>query len=127
MALKIARAAGCRVVLSSSSDEKLERVMSMEGLGPIATVNYAKTPDWEREVLHLNGGIGVDIVLENGGTSSVMKSITATKKGGIVSQVGYLGRQDPKDLDGLLSLLIDKTVSLRYCLYWSESLSWTDQ
>lgn len=114
MAVKIARVAGCKVILSSSSDKKLDAVRAMQGVGPIATVNYATNPDWEEEVIKLNGGVGVDNVLENGGTSTVMKSIKATKKGGVVSQVGYLGKQNATDLDGLLSLLIEKSISLRF-------------
>lgn len=46
-----------------------------------------------------------------------MQSIKATKKGGVVSQVGYLGKQDVGDLEGLLELLIDRTVTLRYVLW----------
>jgi NADPH:quinone reductase-like Zn-dependent oxidoreductase len=113
MGIKLARAAGYKVILSSSSDDKLARIKASDGTGRIETVNYAKNPKWEEEVVKLNGGTGVDIVFENGGTSSLIQSIKATKKGGTVSQIGYLGKQNPADLDGLLSLLIDKTVSLR--------------
>lgn len=113
MAVKLATAAGCKVILTSSSDEKLEKVKDASKAGAIATINYAKTADWDVEAFKLNGGIGVDIVVENGGTASLLRSIKSTKKGGIVSQVGYLGKQNAADLDGLLPLLIDKTVALR--------------
>lgn len=43
-----------------------------------------------------------------------MKSLNAVAKRGIISQVGYLGKQDPRDLEGFLEILIDKTVTLRY-------------
>ncbi|KAE8446475.1 hypothetical protein EG329_011938 [Mollisiaceae sp. DMI_Dod_QoI] len=113
MALKLASAAGCKVIISSSSDEKLEKVRKIAGSKRISTINYNTTPEWEHEVLRLNDGNGVDIVLENGGTSSLLRSFAATSKRGIISQIGYLGRQDPKDLDGLVSILIDKTITLR--------------
>lgn len=116
MALKIARIAGCKVILTSSSDEKLEKVKSIPGIAPISTINYAKIPNWEIEGMRLNDGSGVDIVLENGGNSSLLRSIDASAKRGIISHVGYLGNQDSRYLDGLLSKLIDKTITLRYVL-----------
>ena len=61
----------------------------------------------------MNGGVGVDLVLENGGSSSLLQSLQCTKRGGIVSQVGYLGKQDGRHLDGLVPLLIDRRVNLR--------------
>ncbi|KAF2106186.1 putative alcohol dehydrogenase [Lophiotrema nucula] len=113
MALKFARAAGCKVILTSSSDEKLEHAKALYTEPAIATINYSTKPEWELEVLKLNGGVGVDIVLENGGTSSLLQSVKAAKKGGIVSQVGYLGKQSGAHIEGLVPLLIDKTVNLR--------------
>jgi NADPH:quinone reductase-like Zn-dependent oxidoreductase len=117
MAAKLARAAGCRVIITSSSDEKLERVRTLEGIGEIDTINYKITPDWDVEARKLNGGAGVDIVLENGGTSSLLKSVNAVAKRGVISQVGYLGVQNPSDMEGLLEGLIDKFVTLRYVLH----------
>jgi threonine dehydrogenase-like Zn-dependent dehydrogenase len=113
MALKLARAAGCKIIITSSSDAKLETVRQLSGIAPISTINYAKTLDWDIAAAKLNGGLGVDIVIENGGTPSLLRSIDCAGKRGIVSQVGYLGKQSTKDLDGLISKLIDKTVTLR--------------
>ncbi|KAF2806844.1 NAD(P)-binding protein [Mytilinidion resinicola] len=115
LVLKLALAAGCRVIVTSSSDEKLEKVRRIAGryADLVETINYKTNPKWEEEAVRLNGGKGVDIVIENGGTSSLLQSIAATAKRGIVSQVGYLGKQDAKDLEGLISALIDKTVTLR--------------
>jgi len=114
MAVKFARVAGCRVIITSSSDEKLERVKKLEGIGEIDTINYKTTPDWDVEARRLNGGAGVDIVVENGGTSSLLKSVNAVAKRGVISQVGYLAVQNPQDTEGLLERLIDKFVTLRY-------------
>ena len=113
MALKLARAAGCKVIITSSSDEKLSRVRDLQDIGPISTVNYSTNSDWDQEVLRINGGVGVDVLLENGGTPTLLKSINATTKKGTVSQIGYLGKQDPRHLDGLLAVLIDKAILLR--------------
>ena len=44
MALKLSRAAGCRVIITSSSDTKLETVRRLSGIGPISTINYAENP-----------------------------------------------------------------------------------
>ena len=113
VALKLARGMGCKVILSSSSDEKLKTLRDRYSDPPLLTVNYSKNRDWHEEVLKLNSGIGVDLVLENGGTSSVVKSLKCVGRGGVVSQVGYLGKQDPRDLEGLVSILIDRKVNLR--------------
>ena len=79
----------------------------------IQTVNYGKAPDWDRKVLELTGGTGVDLVVENGGTPSLVKSLRCTRRGGIVSQVGYLGKQNPMDLNDLVSTIIDRRIILR--------------
>ncbi|KAL2799675.1 alcohol dehydrogenase [Aspergillus keveii] len=112
-ALKLARAAGLRIILTSSSDAKLQQMKDQLGSPPISTVNYAKTPDWDQEVLRLTNGVGVDIVVENGGTSSLVKSLMCTRRGGVVSQVGYLAKQDPSDLRELIPTIIDRSVTLR--------------
>jgi threonine dehydrogenase-like Zn-dependent dehydrogenase len=80
---------------------------------PILTVNYSKTPDWDLEVMKLTGGTGVDIVVENGGTGSLVKSLGCTRRGGVVSQVGYLSKQDPNDLRDLVPTIIDRRINLR--------------
>lgn len=83
------------------------------GSPTIQTVNYKTTPEWHEEVLKLTYGIGVDLVVENGGTTSLVKSLKCTRRGGIVSQVGYLGKQDPQDLKEMVSTLIDRRIVLR--------------
>jgi NADPH:quinone reductase-like Zn-dependent oxidoreductase len=62
--------------------------------------------------MKLTGGIGVDIVVENGGTSSLVKSLKCTRRGGMVSQVGYLSRQNPNDLRDLIPTIIDRRINL---------------
>lgn len=88
MALKIARAAGCSIILTSSSDDKLQHALSLPGFKDIKIINYSKVPELHKDVIQMDGGVGVDIVVENGGTSSVVKSMKAARRRGIVSQVG---------------------------------------
>ena len=114
MALKFALAAGCKVIATSSSDDKLEQLKHTLGKDkPLHIINYKSTPRWEEQVLRLNNGVGADVLLENAGAAGTMQSLKAVKKGGIISQVGYLGNQAPKHLDGLIPLLIDKAVNFR--------------
>lgn len=115
-ALKLARAAGLRVILSSSSDKKLEKMKEQYPEPPLLTVNYSNST-WHEDVLKLTEGVGVDIVVENGGTPSLVQSIKCTRRGGIVSQVGYLGKQNPEDLKDLVSTIIDRRVILRYGIF----------
>lgn len=112
-ALKFCRAAGARVILSSSSDEKLTKIQQQYPDPPILTINY-RNSNWHEQVLRLTAGVGVDITVENGGTSSLMQSIKCTRRGGIVSQVGYLGKQDPFQLEELIPTIIDRRTILRY-------------
>lgn len=111
-ALKLAQASGMRIILSSSSDAKIEQIQERFPGSPILGVNYSNQ-NWHEDVLRLTGGVGVDLVLENGGSSSLVRSIKCTRRGGIVSQVGYLGKQKPKDLEELVSQIIDRRVILR--------------
>ncbi|KAK3691820.1 hypothetical protein LTR37_018419 [Vermiconidia calcicola] len=112
-ALKLAKAAGLRVILSSSSDQKLQTVCEQFPEPPISTVNYATNANWHEDVLRHTDGVGVDIVLENGGPGTLLKSMKCTRRGGIVSQVGYLDRQKFDDALEILPLFIDRRIVLR--------------
>jgi len=85
--LQFARMAGARAIITSSSDEKLERARS---LGADETINYRDTPDWQARVLELTAGRGVDVTLETGGGGTLEKSIEATRVGGTISLIGVL-------------------------------------
>lgn len=87
-ALQIARLLGARVIVTSSRDEKLERARE---LGAAETINYRSTPDWEKKVKELTGGgVGVDHVVEVGGSATLAKSLRAVRIGGTVSLIGSL-------------------------------------
>ena len=86
-ALKLARAAGLRSILSSSSDEKLQRIKAQLPASPLLTINY-KDPQWHEGIIKLTDDVGVDLVIENGGTGSLVQSMKCTRRGGTISQVG---------------------------------------
>lgn len=71
MGLLIAKAAGARTIITSSSQEKLGRATQ---LGADETINYRTYPDWDEEVLRITDGRGVDIIFENGGAMTTQKS-----------------------------------------------------
>lgn len=86
-ALQIAKAAGARVAITSSSDEKLARARD---LGADITINYRTTPDWAAALLAATGGAGADIVIETGGFATLSQSITAAAAGGRIAIIGAL-------------------------------------
>lgn len=87
IALQLAKAAGARVLITSSSDAKLERA---KRLGADELINYKRHPDWDAEVLRLTDGRGVQLVIESGGPATFNKSIAATAFGGTVFAIGIL-------------------------------------
>ena len=85
--LQLAKVSGARIIILSSSDAKLDRART---LGADETINYKTTPDWEKKVLELTGGEGVDLTLEVGGTGTLPRTLRATRYGGRVSLIGVL-------------------------------------
>jgi NADPH:quinone reductase-like Zn-dependent oxidoreductase len=85
--LQFAKASGNRVIIISSSDEKLDRARK---LGADGTVNYRTVPDWEKRVLELTDGRGVDLTLEVGGAGTLSRTLKATRYSGDVSLIGVL-------------------------------------
>lgn len=84
-ALQFAKLLGARVIITSSSDEKLERV---KRLGVTDTINYRSNPEWDKKVLELTGGVGVDQVVEVGGAGTLERSFKSLKPGGLISAIG---------------------------------------
>ena len=85
--LQLATAHGAQVIVTSSSDEKLERARA---LGAWKTINYRRHPDWDRAALELTDGKGVDHILELGGPDTYNRSIAAIAAGGRIAQIGVL-------------------------------------
>ena len=85
--LQLAKAMGAKVAITSSSDEKLERVRAM---GADHTINYQTTPDWAAAVVKATGGTGADLTVESGGAGTLEQSMRATRAGGIIAFFGAL-------------------------------------
>lgn len=86
-ALQIAKAMGVRVIITSSSDEKLARAKQ---LGADEIINYRAQPDWGKTVRDLTNGRGADIVIEVGGPGTLTQSIDAVRVGGHIALIGVL-------------------------------------
>lgn len=91
-ALQFAAAVGGEVIVTSSSDEKVERARS---LGARHGINYRTHPDWDREVFSLTEKRGVDQVIEVGGPGTLEKSMNSVSAGGTISLIGVLTGFDP--------------------------------
>jgi NADPH:quinone reductase-like Zn-dependent oxidoreductase len=93
-ALQFAKMCGARVIATSSSDAKIER---LKMLGADLTLNYKKTPDWGKKARELSRH-GVDLVVEVGGVGTVNESIRATRIGGTIAFIGVLAGPPPSEL-----------------------------
>jgi len=97
-ALQFARMAGAWVIATSGSDAKIARLREM---GAHATVNYKTNPDWDKAVTALNGGAGVDHVVEVGGAGTLPLSVKSVRRGGHIALIGVLsgqGEMDPRPI-----------------------------
>lgn len=86
-AVQFAKLMGARVIATSSSDEKIERLRK---LGADHTINYKSEPAWGKRVLELTEGRGADHVIEVGGPGTLPESINAVRIGGHISLIGVL-------------------------------------
>jgi NADPH:quinone reductase-like Zn-dependent oxidoreductase len=85
MALQLARAAGARSIVTTSSPE---RAVRLTALGGDHVIDRSTTADWAAEVRKLTGGAGVDRVVELGGAKTLGDSVRVTRTGGQVILVG---------------------------------------
>lgn len=87
-ALQFAKMSGARVIISSKSDEKLERA---KALGADLTINYKTDTNWGKTARSMTDGLGVDHVVEVGGAATLNQSLKAVRPGGRISVIGVLG------------------------------------
>lgn len=90
-ALQFARMAGARVIATTSSPEKAER---LKALGAEHVIDYRQTPDWGEAVLALTGGLGAEHVIEVGGPHTMRQSVLAARTGGHIALIGAVGGFD---------------------------------
>ena len=86
-ALQIATALGAEVIVTSSSDEKLERAKQ---LGAAHGVNYRNEPAWDEAVMKLTAGKGADLIVEVAGGENLGRSLQAASIGGHIAMIGFL-------------------------------------
>jgi len=98
-ALQFARLLGARVIATTSTAEKAER---LKALGASEVINYTETPDWDTRVRELTDDRGVDCVVEIGGPGTIAMSLKALAVGGHVSLIGSSLSQSGAGLDPLL-------------------------
>lgn len=86
-ALQIAKAMGARVIATSSSDAKLERLKAM---GADHLINYKSDPEWGKSAFGITDGRGVDHVIDTGGAATLPQSFEAVRNSGHVAMIGVL-------------------------------------
>ncbi len=86
-AIQFARMMGCKIVATSSSQAKLDRLKT---LGVDEVINYRENSDWGDIVNELTGGNGANLVVEVGGSGTIAQSVRAVSVGGIISMIGVL-------------------------------------
>ncbi len=87
ISLQLAKAAGARVIITSSSNEKLEKARA---LGADVTINYREQPEWEKAVQEATGGEGADHVIELGGVGTLPHSYQCVGYEGEIKLIGVM-------------------------------------
>src|SRR5215469_11996764 len=98
-ALQFARILGARVIATTSTADKAER---LKALGASEVINYTETPNWDEKARELADGRGVDCVIEIGGPGTIAMSLKALAVGGHVSLIGASLTPSETGLDPLL-------------------------
>jgi NADPH:quinone reductase-like Zn-dependent oxidoreductase len=85
--LQFARMCGARVIATTGSESKVERLRE---LGASDVINYKTTPEWDKRVMELTGGEGADHILDVGGAGTLARSLQAVRSGGFITVIGLL-------------------------------------
>lgn len=103
-AVQFAKAAGARVIATTSSDEKAKL---LKKLGADHIINYNETPEWGAKAKEITGGMGVHHVVEVAGPKSMAQSLEAVCIDGVVTIIGFVGggeKNEPSFLQCLYKL-----------------------
>jgi NADPH:quinone reductase-like Zn-dependent oxidoreductase len=106
-ALQFAKLLGAHVIVTSSSDDKLQRAVN---LGADEGLNYVSTPEWGKQVRRMAGADGVDLIVEVGGQKTLPQSLRAIRAGGTISLIGVLSGLN---MDVSLGLIVIRKVRLQ--------------
>lgn len=87
LALKFAKAAGARVVITGINDEVLERA---KACGADHCINFTTNPEWHKDVLAYTNGVGVDLTVDIIGPGTLNQSMMCTRQGGTISVAGFV-------------------------------------
>ncbi|KAL3465567.1 hypothetical protein BJX64DRAFT_275151 [Aspergillus heterothallicus] len=102
-ALQFAKAAGATVIATTSSDAKGKK---LKELGADHVINYKTQPNWGEIARGLTrGNVGVDHIIEVGGSGTLQQSFKCIKFEGVISIIGFLGGMDPKTMPNVLDTL----------------------
>lgn len=116
--LILAKAAGARTIITSSSDAKLKHVQDTYGADD--TINYKTNPKWSEEVLKLTNGHGADFIFENGGAGTIAESINAVAYGGCISVIGFLASCPQDKMPDVAALALSKGAIVRGIMVGSK-------
>ena len=86
-ALQLARIFGARVISTTGSEAK---VTKLQEYGADEVINYRTHEDWDQQVLEFTNKLGVDHVIEVGGTGTLARSVRAVRMAGHIAMIGAL-------------------------------------
>jgi NADPH:quinone reductase-like Zn-dependent oxidoreductase len=113
-ALQLAKAFGARVIVTSSSDEKLARA---KALGADEGINYVRHPDWEKQVLELTDGRGANVIIEVVGGDNVRHATAASARNGHIALIGLM---EGLSLTADIPRMLQQRISIRGVLVGSR-------
>ncbi|KAM0456705.1 hypothetical protein ACHAO4_003736 [Trichoderma viride] len=109
--LVLAKAAGAKTIITSSSDDKLDYVKKK--FGADHTINYKTHPEWAKEVLKITQGNGVDYIFENGGSGTIAQSVESIAFGGVIAIIGFLSSAKQEEMPNVAGLALSKGCVIR--------------
>ena len=116
---QFALAANAKVILTSSSNEKIALAKKHLGEKNLLTINYREIPEWGKKAKEISdGGKGVDFVLDVGGATTLKQSFEALAFGGSICLIGYVARNEKEqsksnDNDDLFKIALMKNAIVR--------------
>ncbi|CAF0795926.1 unnamed protein product [Adineta steineri] len=119
---QFAIAAGARVIITSSSNEKIAAVKKYLGEKNVCTINYREIPEWGKKAKELShGGRGVNHILEVGGEKTLPQSLEALAFGGSIGIIGFVAGTDVSSStgNGITMQILMKNANVRSVLIGS--------